>query len=731
MAKSGLDIVGLPDLIQSISNDKKTGVLKVQSSLGEKDVYFHRGDIQQVSSPQKPSILAEGLRRHPDLDEESYFEICNQQKETGQSLASLLLSDEDGKDLIIAVCQFQILEEICELFVWEDCHYEFLEGEPQTGLFDMEILEIDMAMNTNMVLLEAARRYDEWQIILKNIPSKQDVIYLQTSSRSEEEEVKAIIALIDGFRDIEEVLASVRLSPFVAMKTISDLVGENTVAFKTASQLLQMAKLDVLRENREKSIKLYERVIELGESGSDVTTWLANSYETAGLKEKAASKYKDLGYIHLKFEEHEEASRAFAKVVELRPMDLEAQERLVTILARMGSDNYAEKATDYARWLALEDRRRAILLLKESIEKCPENLNGLEFLGVLYQEQGEKEEAVKAYQILAESRLKQDDLQGAIATYKKIIFLAPENLEERKSLAEVYRKEGKMNNAVEEYRIVGSRIVSRTDFKKNDKLVADLAFVSKRIREQDANDLKARQWLAQAHMAQSKNREAIEELEKLLEAGKERSDPAMMVDTLKNLVSLKPDNMENRFSLAENYLRVKKEREAIQEYFSLGLAAAEKGSFDQALKAFEKLLSYDPSNYASRLKKAEILIKKDKKEEAIEELMLTGYLSVGADKQWQAVKAFRQVLTLDRDSSVLCYLELGRVYEKLGKKKEAIAAYKKHIQKSVKRSNFGDALASCEHILEISPDNDWTKAAKQKLVEILPKLNDVFQRSVS
>lgn len=732
-SKSGLDIVGLPNLFQSISNDMKTGTLKVQSDLGEKYVYFRKGDIQQVSSPQKPSILAEGLKRHPGLDEESYQEMCAQQKSTGKSMASLLLEEaEEGKQLVIEVCQFQILEEICELFTWEDCHCEFEEGDPQAMLFDMEILDIDMAMNTGMVLLEAARRYDEWKIILEIIPSKADIPEGKEEVKQElEEDEAAVLSLIDGFRDVEEILDQVRLSPFVAMKAIANLLQQGNIAFRTGPDLARMAKLDIFRENKYKAIKLYERAEELGEKSAEITLWLARSYEAMGMKDKAAKQYLELGYHYLDSKVYHKAANSFEMVTHLTPDNFDAQERLITLLPKMSRlENYSETTTNYSRWLALRgDRRRAIVLLRESIARVPDNLSGLDLLGNLYREEGERQNAIDTFRSLADKVSDSENREASIGAYEKIISMDQDNLEARKEVAEIYHEVGKNQEAMDYYLAIGHKISGKDKIDK--KSIELLVNVSRKIIEIDQSNLIAREWLAKAYIQQNKNDLAIEHLEELLTKANDNTELNLVIEALKDLTALKPLDFENRLRLAESYLKVKREREAVQELFNLGTTAAKNNDISQALKAFDRLLSYEPSNYATRLKKAEILENERDLLQAMDELMLTGYLSMGADKLWQAVKAFRKVLSLDRNSNIICYFELGKVYEKLGKNKEAIAAYKKHVQKNVKRSNFGDALTSCDCILRLDPDNKWAKVAQDKLNNIMPSINELFQNSVS
>lgn len=727
-SKSGLDIMGIPTLFQSIANERQTGTLKIQYKEEEKYVYFRKGKIVQVSSPHKPSILAEGLRRHPDLEEDSYQAVCDEQRNTGKSLASILLAEENGAELVEAICQFQILEEVCELVTWEDCHSEFNAGDPDPMLFDLEIMDIE-PVESSMLLLEGARRSDEWKLILETVSSKKDVPYLTEKEATDlNEEEETVWSMIDGFRDIEDILGMVRLSSFSAMTALAELVKKKLVALKSGRELIEMAKLDVFREDFHKRMRLYERAIDLGETTREVNLWLAHSYEAMGMRDKAAQQYRELGYTCLKSDFYPASIHAFEKATQLNPEDIEAQERLVALLLRTNRlSEYATKSTNFARWLSLQgDTQRAILLLREATQKYPKNFTNLDLLGALYQECGYRFEAVNVYRELAQLQVAREDFEGASNSYQKIILLDTENMDMRRAHAEILEKMGRTKEAFENYRTIGKTVFSHGPA-ENEKMADHLIFVSKKIIDNSSSDLTARKWLAEAYIAKNETQKATEQFKEILQRIDEKKNLSLLVDTLKSLVKLHPKDLENRFKLGETYLKMKREREAVQEYFAGGVAAAEMGNMQRALEAFARLLSFDPANYATRLKKSELLIEKGKQEEAIEELVLTGYLSIGSDKLWQAVKAFRQALTLDK-SKVQCYLQLGKLYEKLGKNKEAFAAYKKHVQKSVKANNFGEALESCNAILELEPEHKWASSAKQKVVATLPKIQEAFQR---
>ena len=723
-AKSGLDIMGITTLFQSIANERKTGNLKIQNDFGSKYVYFRTGNIVQVSSSQKPSILAEGLRRHPDLDEASYRAVCEEQRKSGKSLAAILSAEEDGQNLITAICQFQILEEICELFTWDNCHYEFTNGDADPMLFDLDIVKIE-SVDTGMILLEGARRTDEWKVILQTLPSKKDVPHKTGKAGGDSPEEKKVLAAIDDFHDVEDILSMVRLSPFEAMSTLASLAKKGVVSLKTDKELLQMAKMDVFRENLNKRIRLYERATELGEKSKEITVWLANAYDTMGMRDKAALQFSKYGYSCLQSDAYSDSIGAFEKAVQLNPEMLDVQERLISLLAKTNRmPEYAGRVTTFARWLAIQgDKNRALLILRETTEKYPQNLDNLDLLGSLYQECGYRQEAVHVYSELARVQIANQNYNGAARTYQKMLLLESENLDIRKSLAEMLEKVGRLDEARDHYRIIGKSIFAMNSL-DNKKLGDQLISVSQKILEKEPNDLTARKWLADTFIARNEPDKATEQLKEILKRIDEKQNTGLLVETLKSLNGLHPQNLDNRFKLAEIYVKTKREREAVQEYFAAGITAAEAGQVAKALEAYDRLLNADPSNYAVRLKKAELLIKQQKNGQAIDELMLTGYLSVGADKLWQAVKAFRQIITLDRDNA-RCYLELGKVYERLAKTKEAITTYKKHVQKNVRLKNFGEAIASCQAILRLDPKNTWAQAAYAKLSEIAPQMKEM------
>lgn len=162
--------------------------------------------IQLVSVSGKTGVFA--LRRNSDNTGEIYLR--------GGQIVHAHVGDLQGE------------EAMYELAIWPEGEFVFTPGK------ETEITTIQKS-NTNL-LMEAARRIDEWQILSKRIPSTRLVpVFTQhatTTSVSLTPQEWALICKIDERRTIEEIAIGLDMSPFETCKLLfglltSGLVGLN------------------------------------------------------------------------------------------------------------------------------------------------------------------------------------------------------------------------------------------------------------------------------------------------------------------------------------------------------------------------------------------------------------------------------------------------------------------------------------------------------------------------
>jgi tetratricopeptide (TPR) repeat protein len=164
-------------------------------------------------------------------------------------------------------------------------------------------------------------------------------------------------------------------------------------------------------------------------------------------------------------------------------------------------------------------------------------------IGELYIRQGETFQAIDYFERLAQIFVGDGFLTKAIAVYKRIAKLAPEEIRPLEKLADLYVQQGVMSEA-------------RPLFLQ----------------------------LAEIHLKNNRQPEAVSLLKKLLQA--------------------EPDNLRIQIRLADLYQAMGQTREAIEAYVSASQRALARGDQAESEKLADKALKLEPSNLAAVIVKA-------------------------------------------------------------------------------------------------------------------------------
>src|SRR6266849_4970472 len=112
---------------------------------------------------------------------------------------------------------------------------------------------------------------------------------------------------------------------------------------------------------------------------------------------------------------------------------------------------------------------KAIAVYKRIAKLAPEEIRPLEKLADLYVQQGVMSEARPLFLQLAEIHLKHHRQTEAVALLKKLLLAEPDNLRIQIRLADLYQVMGKPNEAVETYVSAAQRALARGDHAESDK----------------------------------------------------------------------------------------------------------------------------------------------------------------------------------------------------------------------------------------------------------------------
>src|SRR6266568_1074212 len=199
--------LGIHDVFQLLDLSRKTGVLRVTSELRHNagTISFEGGAIIFAEIRSNPHPLGALLLRTGKISEAD-------RRRLGEILVSLgALTPRELERQV----RFQIEEVVFEVMGWREGYFSFSEGTP-TELPTDAVVRIP----TEALLMEGARRIDEWSRIEGRIPHLGVVPMLAPPQEASEGELDLLppewemLAMINGVRDVRAIASELGRSDF-------------------------------------------------------------------------------------------------------------------------------------------------------------------------------------------------------------------------------------------------------------------------------------------------------------------------------------------------------------------------------------------------------------------------------------------------------------------------------------------------------------------------------------
>ncbi len=220
--------LGIHDVFQLLDLSRKTGVLRVYSDLrnNEGTGWFEKGSVLFAQLRSNPHPLGDLLVKAGKITEADLQRARDMQAQgDGRLIGEVLIEIGAiaGKELDRQV-RFQTEEVIFEMMGWQEGHFSFEEGHDQP-------IPVDATthIRTEAVLMEGARRIDEWSRINRKIPHTGVVPVFAGSGETKEGELDLlpeeweVLAAIDGERDLRSVAQHLGRSEFDVAKILFGL----------------------------------------------------------------------------------------------------------------------------------------------------------------------------------------------------------------------------------------------------------------------------------------------------------------------------------------------------------------------------------------------------------------------------------------------------------------------------------------------------------------------------
>src|SRR2546426_4896644 len=236
--KGSLKEASLPDVLQLLALGQKTGCLSIADRSNFGYIYFDKGRICYASIVNRRDRLGDILVKHDKITQEQLdAAIHRQAKERDKKLGEILVGQSViSQQELERYMRVQIEESVYYLFTWTQGTFSF-EADVRPERQDFLV-----SINPESLLLEGARRVDEWSLIEKKIPSF-DLIFLLDKDRLAISEARLtdtqqrVLPLLDGSRDLHHVIEDSGLGEFEIGKALYGLITAGFVhrAGRTAS----------------------------------------------------------------------------------------------------------------------------------------------------------------------------------------------------------------------------------------------------------------------------------------------------------------------------------------------------------------------------------------------------------------------------------------------------------------------------------------------------------------
>lgn len=225
--------LGIHDVFQLLDLSRKTGSLRVTSDLRDDEGYvlFDGGKVLHASVRSNPTSIERILRQAGKISDADVAAAQALPARPGEGLGDRLVAAGIVAQKEVERHLRQAIENVVfELMSWREGFFSF-EEKP---IGDVP-LDARIRISTESLLMEGARRIDEWSRIADKVPSLGVVPALASSDDNRDSMVDLlpneweVLMTIDGVQDLRAIAATLGRSEFEVAKIAYGLVSTGVV----------------------------------------------------------------------------------------------------------------------------------------------------------------------------------------------------------------------------------------------------------------------------------------------------------------------------------------------------------------------------------------------------------------------------------------------------------------------------------------------------------------------
>jgi tetratricopeptide (TPR) repeat protein len=199
--------LGIHDVFQLLDLSRKTGVLRVSSTLREDEgvVVFSKGRVVQATIRSRPQVDETGALSERELDRKR---------------------------------RAQIQQAVFELMSWSEGFFSFEDGARNEMAVNSRV-----SVSTESLLMEGARRIDEWSRIAEIIPNVEVIAELAPVEHDRDGAMLdllphewQVLTMIDGARDLRGIAAALPRDEFDVARIAYGLATTGVITIRPPSR---------------------------------------------------------------------------------------------------------------------------------------------------------------------------------------------------------------------------------------------------------------------------------------------------------------------------------------------------------------------------------------------------------------------------------------------------------------------------------------------------------------
>ena len=327
-----LQSVDLAHILQMLVLNQKAGTLEIVHDGASRALWFAPAGILVPYEPEMLDRRAVSAMVRTGQLTEDQVRRANQNRQVGRKdlLETLIEMSCLTQEEALSARRVELEEDAYELFFVEGASFEFRDEDVPD-----EVAEYDasLALSANGVIMEAARRIDEWEFIRTLVASDGDVVdrARDVEGVDLDVEARAVLEAIDGTRTVTGIISQTSMSRFQVFRNLAALVDQGIVRSVARDELVERAQASLATGHPESAIALFDRALELGADDVASLAGAGRCFETVDRPADAADRYLRAGRRAEQDGDVEAALKLYMRVRTLVPSRVEARERLFAL----------------------------------------------------------------------------------------------------------------------------------------------------------------------------------------------------------------------------------------------------------------------------------------------------------------------------------------------------------------------------------------------------------------